>query len=504
MAKKLLCLVLSLMFVAVLTTSAWALDTLNLLSVRVYGQGYLSVIAGTDYTAEADMNFSAYTENGELLISDSVVLRNEGTSWFVILEYGNYSGNESHQKTADRVLKKVAEMIDDKDDGALVRCDEDHTVTLEKADALRNSLRATPQATDAKELANSVRGVMSYIRDNGDKLMPNVAVIIITACPSSKVTDYMIDDIGNTLNTYNGVTTHIIVTAAASVYKEDRVIGQKLIDKAKLTVGGTGYMTEKLTESEADKAVQRINDSERRKILMLLYPQDKSAIGHKLTITQTTAGGKELKAEVDLPDSLYDLWLESYPEDNPPAPPKPDDVTRSTTLYSGSGWIATDYNPPVAQSGMSTDLLVGIIAGAVVLILLAILLIIWLRKGKKPKQSASKIYGTNSSAQQAPAGTTLTLAGADGTSLKGQMKNGMLTVGRNGAKAMVSVPNDGKLSGLHATFTKQGNMMMITDNGSTNGTKVNGNKIAAGVPTAIQQNDTVSLGSTTYTVTWRG
>ena len=83
-------------------------------------------------------------------------------------------------------------------------------------------------------------------------------------------------------------------------------------------------------------------------------------------------------------------------------------------------------------------------------------------------------------------------------------KYNMLTIGRNGAKAMLSVPNDGKLSGLHATLAKQGNAMLITDNGSTNGTKVNGNKIETGVPTALNQNDAVTLGSTTYTISWRG
>ena len=41
----------------------------------------------------------------------------------------------------------------------------------------------------------------------------------------------------------------------------------------------------------------------------------------------------------------------------------------------------------------------------------------------------------------------------------------------------------------------------VTVNGKT--TKVNGNKIAPNVPTPLQQNDTVTMGSTTYTITWR-
>ena len=125
-------------------------------------------------------------------------------------------------------------------------------------------------------------------------------------------------------------------------------------------------------------------------------------------------------------------------------------------------------------------------------------------KNKKPaKQTA--VYATNSgSASKAQSGTAVTLTGDNGAALKGTMKNNILTIGRNGAKAMVAVPNDGKLSGLHATLTKQGNAMTVTDNGSTNGTKLNGVKLDPGKPTAIQQNDKLTLGSTTYTISWRG
>ncbi len=514
MAKKLTCLLLSLVLALALTATAFAMETLNLLSIRVSDPGYLSIIAGTDYTAEADMNFSAFTENGDLDIANTLVLREGGTSWFIIMEYGNYQGNESHQKTANRVLKKISEMIDDKDEGALIRCDEKHTVTLEKSDALRKSLTVTHQPTNAKELANTVRATMDYIQNNAANLMPNVAVIIVTACPSSKVTDTMIEDIGNVLNTNNSVTTHIIVTAASSVYREDRVVGQKLIEKAKLTVGGTGYITEKLTEAEADYAVQNINDTERRKILMLLDPKAKKNLGHKLTIQQTTAGGKLMSVELDIPDGLYNIWESSMDQrtanggsngdgggSTAPTPPP-------SIIYGGVGgentWVNTDvYDFTNKNKGMSTELLVGLIAGGVLLALLAVLLILRLKKNKKSDTADTKIYASNAG-RAAAAGTTVTLTGSNGQLLKGTMKNNMLTIGRNGAKAMLSVPNDGKLSGLHATLAKQGNAMLITDNGSTNGTKVNGNKIETGVPTALNQNDAVTLGSTTYTISWRG
>ena len=66
------------------------------------------------------------------------------------------------------------------------------------------------------------------------------------------------------------------------------------------------------------------------------------------------------------------------------------------------------------------------------------------------------------------------------------------------------IPDDGYVSGTHCKFEIKDGVLYITDLGSSNGTKVNGNRIAPAAPVQLQQNDTVTLGSTTYTVTWRG
>lgn len=510
MTKKLLCLVLSLVFALTLTATALADNSLDLLSVRVFDAGYLSVIAGTDNITDTDLNFSAKTENGDLEISDTIVLRNEGTSWFVVLEYGYYGDSEPLIRTQTRVMQRISEMIGDKDEGALVETQVSPSITVEKASQFRDSLTKKHQKKKegAKQLGSTVRTVMEYIGNNQEKLKPNVALIIVTACPEGQVTDTMIQEIGDVLNNYNSVSTHILVTAGGNVHTKDRPLGQKLIDKAKLTVGGTGYMTNELTADEGERGVKRISDAERRKVLMVLDAKSTSVLGHTLTVTQKTAAGKEMKVDLKLPDALFDLWKEGVQTrtpakaDQPTAKPAP--ISFSPVGTSSTGWINAEYNPPVEPEGMSTELLIGIIVGVVVLALLAALLMIRLRKNSnKGKQSASKIYGGSASSSGSSSGTTVTLAGSNGATLKGQLKNGKLTIGRNGAKAMISVPNDGKLSGLHATFTKQGNSLMITDNGSTNGTKVNGNKIAANVPTMLQPNDTVTMGSTTYTISWR-
>lgn len=507
MAKKLLCLVLSLVLSMALATTALADDTLDMLSVRLFDAGYLNIIAGSDYLTDADLNFSANTENGDLDVSDLTVLRNEGTSWFVVLEHGYYGDSETLIRTQNRVMQRIAEMIGDKDDGALVETQVSPSIMVMKSGDLRDAVNAKHQKKKdgAKQLGATVRATLEYIGNNIANLKKNIAMIIVTACPEGQVTDAMIQDIGSLLENYNYVSTHIIVTAGGNVHTKDRPLGQRLIEKAMLTVNGTGYMTSQLTTDEAERAVNRVNDAERRKVMMTIDAQSTSVLGHTLTLTQKTASGKEMKLNWKVPDAMYDLWAEGVksrtPEQKKPTVSYP--VNNGPTA-GGSSWI-NPINPPTKSEGMSTELLIGIIIGAVVLALLAVLLVLRLRKGgNKKKKSASVIYGGGSSSSSgASAGTTVTLTGTNGSVLKGQIKNGKMTIGRNGARAMVSVPNDGKLSGLHATFTKQGNSLMITDNGSTNGTKVNGNKIGANVPTMLQQNDTVTLGSTTYTVTWR-
>ena len=140
--------------------------------------------------------------------------------------------------------------------------------------------------------------------------------------------------------------------------------------------------------------------------------------------------------------------------------------------------------------------------GVIIIALLVVFLVTRNGKSKKTTSSAAGNYAAAVGSTAKPAGLTVTLTGANGATLKGQMKNNRLTIGRDANRgAMIAVPNDGKLSGLHATITRNGNVVSITDNGSTNGTKVNGTKVQGTV--TLQQNDTVTMGSTTYTVTWR-
>ncbi len=507
MKKILRCLALTVMLVFLFSSAAMAVDALNIFSVGMDDKGNLDIYAGTDYTDTKDMNFSASTENGPLKISGSLVLNKEGTSWFIVLDYHRSIHYKQIPEIQDRVLADLAGIIQSKDEGALVLSNYDPSIHVEQSSTLKENLVKTPGSSDSSALVVTMGKVMDYISSNRQNLMPNVAVVVIT----SALEAVDLQEAERILQNHRLITTHIICTlpSEATAGAARRETGYQLQNLAKLTIGGTGYITEKLSKDEADNAVTRIAKNERRKIFIVIDPEKAGNAGKKLTITQTTAGGKELADTVDLSDDDYKQWTELIGKRDPdPVPSDTPDIPSIVTKSSSNSAARAryyEYEAPQEESkgGFSTELLIGIILAAVVIALAVVLILTRKGKGKgKGKKGQAVSAYVDSGASAKPAAVTVTLSGDNGAVLKGQMKNNRLTIGRDASRgAMIAVPNDGKLSGLHATLTKQGNTMTLTDNGSTNGTKVNGSKVTG--PVTLKQNDTITMGSATYTVTWR-
>ncbi len=74
------------------------------------------------------------------------------------------------------------------------------------------------------------------------------------------------------------------------------------------------------------------------------------------------------------------------------------------------------------------------------------------------------------------------------------------SVGRSASKSSLSFPKDTAMSGLHCTFYVQDKKIYVRDEGSTNGTFVNGVPITG--PYALEKDDTLIIGSNEYRVTW--
>jgi pSer/pThr/pTyr-binding forkhead associated (FHA) protein len=75
------------------------------------------------------------------------------------------------------------------------------------------------------------------------------------------------------------------------------------------------------------------------------------------------------------------------------------------------------------------------------------------------------------------------------------MVNDTISIGRSNASDIV-LKNDDYASGRHARFTRHGGLLYVEDNGSTNGTFVNGRKAVGATP--LRSGDVVRVGSTTF------
>ncbi len=73
--------------------------------------------------------------------------------------------------------------------------------------------------------------------------------------------------------------------------------------------------------------------------------------------------------------------------------------------------------------------------------------------------------------------------------------SGVTSLGRS-SRSDVVLKSDDYVSGEHARITRHGGLLYVEDNGSTNGTFVNGRKTVGATP--LRSGDTVRVGSTTF------
>lgn len=91
-----------------------------------------------------------------------------------------------------------------------------------------------------------------------------------------------------------------------------------------------------------------------------------------------------------------------------------------------------------------------------------------------------------------------TLSAADGTSYV--LRPGENTVGREGDVLL----SDGRVSRRHAKITLDGDVLTVEDLGSSNGTKVDGEALSAGVPRAVTAGARLSFGGVELALTAPG
>lgn len=139
--------------------------------------------------------------------------------------------------------------------------------------------------------------------------------------------------------------------------------------------------------------------------------------------------------------------------------------------------------------------IVAIVGVSILVVGLAVAVVIVKRKNKKISQQGSGIP------EEAEEGTQLADDFVD-TGLRLQFRDGKrialrqnITIGRAPDNGVVISNQSTSVSGHHCGILIQGGQVFLRDMGSTNGTFVNGRRIAAGQPVPLQPGMRVSLGS---------
>ena len=169
-----------------------------------------------------------------------------------------------------------------------------------------------------------------------------------------------------------------------------------------------------------------------------------------------------------------------------------------------------------AFSWMGENLIIVILI-AVLLALLIVMLILLLKRKKALKRAEKERIAAEAAAAEAgntvPAAesvTSPTKQMSKLTILLNSMKSGVVYEGEifdktvvAGRTAQMRIIDDPSISREQMEFIWESGILYVLDNGSTNGTWVNGREIKGMGPIPLHQNDIIHAGDTDFVVTWR-
>ena len=179
--------------------------------------------------------------------------------------------------------------------------------------------------------------------------------------------------------------------------------------------------------------------------------------------------------------------------------------------------LGIDYD--LYTSGLPVGVIVAIVAAAAVLIIIVVVVVVMMAKRRQPRveppvQPPVQPPVTPPGPVQPPAGPLI--AGDTGLRIQGVTGRfasrrfaipGTLRIGRDPARNDLVYPADSQgVSGVHCVLTVEGGRVILRDLGSTYGTFVGGNRLAANAPTELRVGDRFCLGSEqeTFVVSRKG
>lgn len=517
--KKIATLLMALTLALVCLSSAWAdaIQTFAIQGVRMSEDGGMDIIVydpqeqqrqGQDFAIKIDQA-PVKTETVSSLGSAKVE-----TTWLFVVDLsilGSYKRLEKAQNIVSGIISGSGTVMSPGDKAAIFTTG----MTAKDIQLTNNHVYLQSQLKDLKADYRSnhffaqAAAASNYLETSKDAQDRKVLVLI-----SSGENDN-VDGM-----TYNELNKNLQKTKT-TVYSFALLDGDRNQNKvesynalARSSIGGQYY--EIKPNETADSKVLELFRNEIRYRVLSLNLAAKGIKGKTVSVAMTD--NSKVSDSIDLSGDQQAMLasVAEPPVTNPPVtkPPvtKPPVTEPPVTKPPVTEPPVTE--PPVTEAPAEplwmglTTVQIGIIAGAALLVILAIVLIATKAK-KKPQETKqeSELYeeslGKTEVAPQVSTVATLMVkleaVGLDTPKVYTSPMVDELIIGRVPSKARLIVP-DTKVSGANSKLTYQNHVMFIEDLNSTNGTQLNSMKVTGKV--VVHQQDTIRVGQTNLRISW--
>ena len=517
--KKIAALMMALTLVLVCLSSAWADDIkpFAIQGVRMSKDGGMDIIVydpqeqqrqGRDFSIKIDSSPVA-TETVSSLDSAKVE-----TTWLFVVDLsilGNYKRLEKAQNIVSSIISGSDTVMSPGDKAAIFTTG----MTAKDIQLINDHAYLQSQLKDLKADAKSnhffaqVAAASNYLETSKDAQDRKV-LVLISSGENDNVDGMTYDELHTNLQK----TKTTVYSFALLDGNRDQNKVESYNALARSSIGGQYYEI-KYDETVDSKILELFRNEIRYRVLSLnLAAKGIKGKTVSVAMTDNTKVRDSIELSIDQQEILATVSVPPVtkpPVTKPPVtePPVTEPPATEPPVTEPPVTEPPATEPPAETLWMGlTTVQIGIIAGAALLVILAIVLIV--NKAKKKPQEKKPEGGLYEEpmektevAPQASNVSTLMVkleaVGLDTPKVYSSPMVDELVIGRVPSKARLIVP-DAKVSGANSKLTYQNHVMFIEDLNSTNGTQLNGMKLTGKV--VVHQQDTIRVGQTNLRISW--
>lgn len=490
MAKKLAKLLCVGLLFLHSTCFATELQEVNIRQVYLYTDvlhAYVDMVGmdGQPIATPQRNEISASIDGSGLTVRDvqSFADCDEGLAYVFLLDVSGSLSTREFKQLCNATVH-WAQQMGEKDRMAILSFGDEINVVQDYTndiDAIASSLDTLSNNGQHTRLYGGIQEALKLATRNDSGLPKRKAIILLT--------DGINDFVGGVSE--NEVLQHAKQTLIPfySIWMPGEQSGEQFLNTLRDATNGEVY---DLSNQEIDGIYQTVYQQLQQAFVVNLgYPPEKvDGLSHQITVA-VRCGGKEASDQVE---SILNTPTETMIDI-----PLMDAMTTSETKGK-------------ENMGISTDLLLGVLAGAlalITLIIVAFALIYHKKKSKKvtmdesPNSNNIPQYGSVPTDIQQPIQNSkrnlqFTMHEIGGSDVKEGCVTDTLIIGRNQDSGLVI--QEPQVSGHHCQLFYENGNLMIEDMGSTNGTIINGIVISGRVP--LPSGSLLLLGSKEYRISY--